>query len=254
MFVNHSRRLLLLLFAAFPIALPAVAASAEPAAIKIAIYDGPGHWGNGPPDLMKEFASLAPAVSVAQVSPNQIQKEVLSNFNVVIFAGGSGSREAEALGETGRAEVQKFVGGGGGYIGICAGAYLATSGYPWSLHIINARTLSSKWRRGIASLKIELTQAGRDVFGGAKTNLEILYHNGPVVGPACATNLPAYVPLAFFRDEVASNDTPQGIMVNSPAIFAGQYGRGKVICISPHPEQTAGLEYIVRDAVKWVAR
>ena len=42
-------------------------------------------------------------------------------------------------------------------------------------------------------------------------------------------------------------------MINSPAIFAGQFKQGKVICISPHPEQTKGLEYLVRQAVQWVA-
>jgi hypothetical protein len=58
---------------------------------------------------------------------------------------------------------------------------------------------------------------------------------------------------AWFRSEVASNDTPKGIQINSPAIFSGQYKSGKVVCISPHPEQTAGLEYIVPQAVNWVA-
>ena len=148
--------------------------------------------------------------------------------------------------------MEKFVGRGGGYIGICAGAYLATSGYPWSLHLINAKTLSPKWKRGRAELKMELTPAGGEIFGGP-TNLDVLYHQGPVVGPAGVTNLPPYEPLAYFRTEVASNDTPKGIMINSPAIFAGTFQKGRVLCISPHPEQTAGLEYIVPQAVNWVA-
>jgi predicted deacylase len=225
---------------------------ATPAKIRVALYKGPGTGGQGPPSLIKRLNAGGKS-SLTEVSPEEIRAGVLTNYDVVIFAGGSGSKEAEALEEPGRAEVERFVGTGGGYIGICAGAYLATSGYPWSLHIINARTLSPKWERGRATLKMELTHAGAELLGEGETNLAVLYHNGPVVGPAEVSTLPPYEPLAFFRTEVAEHDTPKGIMVNSPAIFAGHFKQGKVICISPHPEQTEGLEYIVPHALEWVA-
>jgi len=218
---------------------------------KIALYQGPGTGGKGPGELTRQFNATNAATSLTEVTPEEIRAGALTNFDVVIFAGGSGSQEAKAIGEVGCAEVEKFVGAGGGYIGICAGAYLATAGYPWSLKIINARTLSPKWKRGGAVLKMELTPAGSEILGGAKM-VDVLYHQGPVVGPANDTNLPPYQPLAYFRTEVASNDTPVGIMINSPAIFAGQFKQGKVICISPHPEQTVGLDYIVSQAVNWV--
>ena len=226
--------------------------SSRPQKIKVALYKGPGTGGKGPPDLIKKLNATNAVTSLVEVTPDEIRAGALTNFEVVIFAGGSGSQEAKAIGEQGRAEVEKFVGNGGGYIGICAGAYLATSGYPWSLHIINARTLSPKWARGRAVLKMELTPTGAGILGGP-TNVDVIYHQGPVVGPANATNLPPYEPLAFFRSEVASNNTPVGIMINSPAIFAGAYQKGKVVCISPHPEQTEGLDYMVPQAVNWVA-
>jgi hypothetical protein len=40
-------------------------------------------------------------------------------------------------------------------------------------------------------------------------------------------------------------------MVNSPAIFAGEFNGGRVVCISPHPEQTQGLEDFVPRAINW---
>jgi predicted deacylase len=220
--------------------------------IRVALYKGPGTGGKGPPELLKKLNAPNAPTALTEVSPDDIRAGVLTNFDVVIFAGGSGSAEAKAIGEEGRAEVEKFVGHGGGYVGICAGAYLATAGYPWSLKIINAKTLSPKWQRGRAVLKMELTPEGAGILGGA-TNVDVVYHQGPVVGPANDPNLPPYLPLAYFRTEVASNDTPKGIMINSPAIFAGQFKQGKVVCISPHPEQTAGLEYIVPQAVSWVS-
>jgi hypothetical protein len=142
---------------------------------------------------------------------------------------------------------------GGGYIGICAGAYLAGSGYPWSLGMQKAKTLSPLWERGVATVKIELTDWGREILGPRQGELDCLYYQGPIVGAGGAPELPEYEPLAFFRSEVAKNNTPKGIMVNSPAILASRFGKGRVLCFSPHPEQSKGLEPFVTRAVVWAA-
>jgi putative intracellular protease/amidase len=238
-----------------PAAAPAPSADgpAHAKSIKIALYKGPGTGGNGPSDLMKELNASNAPTSIAQVTPEEIQAGALTNFDIVIFAGGSASKQGETLGDAGRAKVEEFVGNGGGYIGICAGAYLAACGKSGRLNLINAKTLSPKWQRGKAVLQVELTKTGHGILGGGKTNLEVLYHNGPVVGPAGEAGLPPYEPLAFFRTEVASNGAPKDIMIGAPAIFTAPYKHGKVLCISPHPEQTDGLEYIITNAVNWVA-
>ena len=224
---------------------------AGPAATRIALYKGPGTGGNGPPNLLARL-NTGTSTSITEVSPEQIRGGVLSNYDVAIFAGGSGSKQAEALGETGRAAVQKFVGEGGGYIGICAGAYLATTGYPWSLGLINARTISPKWQRGRGNVKLELTEHGRSIIDERTGQFDCVYHNGPIVKPDTKEGLPPIDVLAWFRTEFAENGTPAGIMVDSPAIYAGTYKRGQVICVSPHPEQTAGLEEFIPHAVNWV--
>jgi hypothetical protein len=77
------------------------------------------------------------------------------------------------------------------------------------------------------------------------------YANGPIVKPAGKPDLPAYESLAYFRTELAKNDSPPGVMVDSPAVIAAEYKHGRVVCISPHPEQTAGLEDIVPRVVEW---
>ena len=174
------------------------AASNQMPQIIAALYQGPGTGGKGPPSLLKQLNARS-EISLTPISPEEINAGVLTNFDVVIFAGGSASKQSAALSEAGCAQVQQFVANGGGYIGICAGAYLATCNSAQRLHLINADTLSPKWQRGRAVLKMEITQPGAEIFGGEKTNLEVLYHNGPVVGPAADTNLPPYETLAFFR-------------------------------------------------------
>jgi glutamine amidotransferase-like uncharacterized protein len=44
------------------------------------------------------------------------------------------------------------------------------------------------------------------------------------------------------------------MMRNTPAIVAGRFGDGRVILISPHPERTDGLEWIIQSAALTVAR
>jgi predicted deacylase len=230
---------------------PATASAPQAAAIRVALYKGPGTGGKGPPSLMKRLDN-APLSSITQITPEEIRGGSLTNYDVIIFGGGSGSKEAEGIGETGREAVKEFVANGGGYIGICAGAYLATSGYPWSLGLVNARTVSPKWQRGRAPVKLELTSPGRTILGEREGQFDCLYANGPIIKPDTKTNLPPFETLAYFRSEVSSNGSPVGVMIDSPAIFSGQYQQGRVVCVSPHPEQTEGLYDIVPNAILWV--
>lgn len=224
-----------------------------PLPIRVALYKGPGTGGNGPPNLLKRL-NQAPESSIVQITPAEIQSGALTNYDVVIFGGGSGSKEAEGIGATGREAVRTFVAKGGGYIGICAGAYLATSGYPWSLGLVNARTVSPKWQRGKTTVQLELTPVGRELLGDYTGRFDCHYANGPIVAPDTKTDLPAFETLAYFRSEVSSNGAPVGVMIDSPAILRGQYHLGRVICVSPHPEQTSGLEELIPHAVQWVGQ
>lgn len=220
--------------------------------IRVALYDAEGSTGKGVPRV-KELLGKEPDVELVIFKPDDVRAGKLAGFNVVMFTGGSGSKQAEAIGEEGRAKVREFVEAGGGYIGICAGAYLACSGFSWGVKVLDAKTASPKWRRGEGNVKLELTERGRAVFGEPTGQFDVRYVNGPILVPAGAELLPDFEPLAHFRTELAKNDTPAGLMVNSPAIVAGHCGKGRVLVSSPHPEQTPGLEHFVPKAVRWVA-
>jgi putative intracellular protease/amidase len=220
--------------------------------IRVALYDAEGSTGKGVPRV-KELLGPEKDVELVIFKPDDIRAGKLAGFHVVMFTGGSGSKQAEAIGEEGRAKVKEFVEAGGGYIGICAGAYLACSGFSWGVKVLDARTASPKWRRGEGNVKLELTERGREVFGAPSGQFDVRYVNGPILVPANVELLPDFEPLAHFRTELAKNDTPVGVMVNSPAIVAGRCGKGRVLVSSPHPEQTPGVEHFVPKAVRWAA-
>ena len=75
------------------------------------------------------------------------------------------------------------------------------------------------------------------------------YSNGPLYAPADVEAVPDYEVLAYYRSEINTNNAPEGIMLNTPAIVKGAFKDGTVICISPHPEQTSGCEAILRELI-----
>jgi len=221
--------------------------AAEKPVIKVALYDDVGATGKGIP-CVTEIMGKTNDIKLTKLKGVDIASGALKGYDLVMFTGGSGSAEAGGLGEKGREEVRGFVRNGGGYVGICAGAYLACSGFEWGVGVLNAKTVSSKWRRGQGEVKIT-----GETFGDKLTDRGIRYANGPIIKPDVRKDLPEFEVLASFRTELAENDSPIGAMVNAPAMVRSTFGLGRVFTSSPHPEQTAGLEPIVEKAVRWAA-
>ena len=111
--------------------------AAENSVIKVAVYDDVGATGKGIP-CVTEIMGKTSDIKLTRLKGADIAAGGLKGYDLVMFTGGSGSAEAGGLGEKGREEVRAFVRNGGGYVGICAGAYLACSGFEWGLGVLNA--------------------------------------------------------------------------------------------------------------------
>ncbi|MCK4873194.1 MAG: succinylglutamate desuccinylase/aspartoacylase family protein, partial [Phycisphaerales bacterium] len=232
--------------------------------IRVAVFDG-GGVGHGAADAFARIVDAHPNMRMHYVGEDDIRAGVLNQFDVVIFPGGSGSRQARSLGEDGRTAVCEFVTSGGGYVGVCAGAYLAAANFDWSLDLIDGKTLTGKreipgkgrksmWYRGeSAVVRMQLTEAGKAILGERDGLLDVRYNNGPILSPAEEPDLPDYTVLAYFRSEVFLYDVQKGTMIDTAAIVAGPCGAGRAISISPHPESTESLHRIVIRAIEWVA-
>lgn len=239
---------------------PVASAPAKPASekggaarIRVAIYDDAGATSS------KEKFIVATEKSnrfeVVRLKAEGIRAGKLKDFQVVVHPGGSSSTQAKTLGEEGRKQVKSFVEDGGGYVGVCAGAYLATSDYDWSLHILNAKVLDRKhWARGVADLDVSLPSAGKELLGQQTDRLKLRYHQGPLLAPGDKEDLPAYQELAKFEEEVAKNGAPMGVMIGTTAIASAEFGKGRVLCFSPHPELTKDMESLLHRGLEWTAR
>jgi hypothetical protein len=167
------------------------------------------------PEPLTRILDALPSCNWELLTPMAIQADRLDRFDVLIFPGGRGHRQAAALGDEGRRAVQDFVRAGGGFVGICAGGFLATAQYDWSLGLVNTRTLhgdreipgigkKSMADRGPGAVKIELTGAGRAVFGDIQQPFDVSFSGGPIYHGPMRSDLPPSVPLAYYRTELVN--------------------------------------------------
>lgn len=222
---------------------------------KVAVYCHSDGKSRGAVNLMK-FLTPENGFDAVIVTPEDVQNNRLSDqkFDVLIMPGGMASAQATNLGETGREKVREFVGQGGGYVGICAGAYLSTTYKPWSLNLVNARVWDlSHWARGTGMVTLKLTDSGQSVLKSDSPQLETYYGQGPLLMPGNDPQLPGYEVLASYGTEVAKKGAPVGAMVDSHAIIRTQYGTGRVICYSPHPEKDWGPKPIMAHGIRWAS-
>jgi predicted deacylase/glutamine amidotransferase-like uncharacterized protein len=227
-----------------------IGTSSQDKAIKVGMYAAGGVSKKGPP-LLESLLTRKHNFVVRRVCAADVRDGSLSQFDVAIFPGGSMRGQATALQNSGRDAIRGFVKEGGGYVGICAGAYLASNNYDVSLRILDADVIDrSHWARGRGPVPVEFTTEARARFGMSKSRHSILYVNGPIYAPSGDPELPDFQVLARYRGEVTKEGVPGGVMPGTPAIVVSDFGKGRVVCSSPHPEQTEGLEEMLRRLVR----
>jgi N-formylglutamate amidohydrolase/glutamine amidotransferase PdxT len=193
------------------------------------------------------------SVTYRKLMAGDIKAGKLKEVDVLIQPGGSGGGQGRHLGEDGRDKIREFVRQGGGYVGICAGAYLASADYKWSLYILDAKVVDrDHWARGKGTVEIQLSEQGKQLLKNPNDQLKIHYAQGPLLAPAHNPEIPDYEILATFKTEMALNGAPKGVMPGTTAAARGKFGNGRVLCFSPHPEMTEGLDDLVQQAIHHV--
>jgi len=223
----------------------AAATKDRSAQIRVAIFEIGGNSRSATshlPAIMKG----EPACQCELVSPADICDSELDRFDAVVFPGGSGKKQGAALGEEGRKAVRDFVRGGGGYVGICAGAFFSTTTHDVYLALVNAKTNT---RPGAATVKVEMTESGKTVFADFAESFDARFSGGPIILPAERDDLRDYITLGLYRTEFSKTEDQEGTMINTPAIIAARHGKGRLIAFSFHPEVLEETQPLVKQAV-----
>ena len=175
------------------------------------------------------------------VTSDKIRSGALASFEVVLIPGGRASKQFADLGEEGRQALRQFVKDGGGYVGVCAGGYLASY-----LGLVNAKTLGKNANPGPDTptsvdvrpsgggiVKMELTDAGRKVLGDLSGPVHTLFSGGPIFYMARQTNLSECVCLAHYRSEISFDNFPPGTMNGYPCHPRRTIWQGASHCFQP---------------------
>jgi len=226
--------------------------SAQQHKLRVAVYNDKGGGDRGT-NNMELSLSNHDLYDVSRVDAADIRNGVLNNIDVLIQPGGSGSKQGKQLEGSGRDSIREFIKRGGGYLGVCAGAYLSTSFYDWSLNILNAMVIDREhWARGSGDVVLKFTEEGKKFFNLNVDTVEVQYNQGPLLSPYIMDDLAPYKELASFKTEIAENDAPLGVMIGTTAIAEGIYGKGKVISISPHFEKREEQRIFISKCVNWL--
>lgn len=223
--------------------------------LKIAVFNGNGA---GEISVIETIEALKIDTGIIAIplSAVEIQKGKLSEFDALVFPGGSGSKQLLNLGEKGQEIVTDFViNQGKGIIGICAGAYLlsSTEGYPnlklaSSIHIDRAH-----YNRGRGLVEFELTSAGFNVFPELENKrLFAQYYDGPVLVKSDTSKVQFEELGKYITDIHPDGFAPEGITPGKTFLLQQQTGKGKLFLVAGHPESTPGMRWMIPRMARWV--
>lgn len=158
----------------------------------------------------------------------------LSQYDVLLAGGGGGFRMDDENIEA----LRQYVQAGGGYVGICGGAHSANK-----YGLIEADRYSLSGVRG--SVRCILAQHPITEGYDISQKLWMSHASG---GLFVIKEGSDEVPVVLF-DLLRDTDLPT--LVN---VIARQYGEGRVVVFSSHPEGPAETHRILRNAMMWAAK
>ncbi len=186
------------------------------------------------------------------VYPGSLVAEDFRDAKIWIQPGGKASQASFAMGSTIRNQIRTFVKNGGGYVGFCAGAFLATSTIGTTgntgLGIVPGRTILYEAIDYITLERMKLLTPAGAVYR------KIYWEGGPYFRFTAAELERIYVRGRYTR-------------TNQIGAIRTTYGTGRVYVTGAHPEapqwwrdsvnlvDSDGLDYgITTDMIKWAAK
>lgn len=202
---------------------------------KVFLYDGRGAWDEGLrnlKDFLVEYELEFETLGASDLIHGDLEKQAPE---LLIMPGGESWVYLDELGEKGAEEIRRFVNGGGGYLGICAGAFYATSHReggaatgPYGIGLLDGVAFDATsvgvpgFIEGVVQFDWEL---GNPLVSGLKKSTKMLLYGGPV--------------LKFSQHEAKKKEIEillRFAQTLEPAMIRFRYGKGRVLLSSPHLE------------------
>lgn len=215
--------------------------------IKVLIYNGQNTSLNSINGVIRDLNyannnNSIPGVIFTYGTSSVINQSILSNYDLLVMPGGTSGRIY--LSNVNGDVIRNFVSNGGGFLGICAGAYAASnrvygSGIDYNGWGI-APNVNSRVVNYVGSLNLQITSAGQSLFN-LQGSTNILHVNGPAMYARSGGSIISFATYA---------DNSTGFR-NHHAMLGDYYGKGRVALVGPHPELTAGAFRYIPQLIAW---
>lgn len=232
----------------------------------VALYSDQGTWDESVQAAEKMFQWMNCTVKL--VNADEINSNQLGSFRILCVPGGDMYQYAQDISSQGKENIRNFIHSGGGYIGICGGAYFTSERVFWRGSQLPMTPLSIF--QGTATGPINEIVPYPD-YGMCTVNTVDSEH--PITHSELeSTSMLYYWGPALIPNEDA-NITILGRYAkgNQPAMLAFDYGLGRVFLVGTHPEieedsQRDGVTFadqfddqdsewdLMRKAVLWVLK
>lgn len=223
-----------------------------PLPVSLAIFFDPiklssNEEGYPSPALEKVLAEFASDVTCTAISLESLLAGGLDQHTCICIPGGFAHNYASALGVQGIRMIRDFVAAGGGYIGICAGAYLGST---QGLDLLPVECVDvHRWARGSGPCQLHFTAVAHrwlgatapvdGVTGEAADPVTCRYANGPMLRISGSAAAPLATFATEFRDALHAGHRFGSRLEGSPAVVLGRSAGptgGVVALVSPHLE------------------
>jgi glutamine amidotransferase-like uncharacterized protein len=239
------------------IAVPPLHAQKEET-IKVGVFNGFGASEGCITDTM-EALKIDPAIIPVEISASDILSGHLEEIDVLVFAGGSGSRQKSNLGDLAGQKVMEFVRKNGkGVVGICAGAYLLSDTPDYAcLHLFPVQATDIEHdARGNGIIAFSVNKKGLEIFPELKNfkKCYVHYYEGPLCIPAKHNPKPYNELAVIISDVHLKEGAPAGMTPGKPLFLNATVGKSRIFLSVGHPETTPGMRWTVPRMVRWTVK
>ncbi|MHA1906125.1 MAG: BPL-N domain-containing protein [Candidatus Thorarchaeota archaeon] len=227
--------------------------------IRIACYNGEG--------VMEEDLIILPNLAAwigceyEEISGQSIIDGNLTDFDVLTLPGGNGPVYWNDLGSQGQRAIQEFVNQGGGYLGICEGAYRACESAVWTDSPENLILNDSEAFLGFLPAVawgpvFEIAERPEPGWGMAAIDIVDNTHPITIAAPERMTMYYQGGPYLNFTDDNGVTILGTYNATGEPAIASCEYGEGRVFISGPHPEleedeDRDGIQFYEQEGDLW---
>ena len=201
--------------------------------VKVGLFLDEGCRGNGPFQWARLLAH-SPQVDLALLDGKDIRDGKLEGLDLLLCPGGGGAKQIGAMKPEGFALVKKYVEEGGCYVGICAGSYNAMNREGRFAFLPYDYIQGAHGK--LADLAVDFNEGGAKMLGIPPGRHIARYNGGNIMRATEPTGKGDSKVLAVYKSSVSHYDATPYNFLDTPAAVFGQYGKGKVLVTSFHPE------------------